>query len=280
MKQVKPQIEYYFLSGNKPLPAHNLADWMLSSGLVAVSTHEASVLLGIPETQVRQRMAALRKSGEVVSPTRGLWVVVPSEYRNNGTPEPMMYIDEMMGHLNVEYCVGWLSAAMLFGASHQAPQVFQVATMRDVSHRSVGATRLDFYTRSYAQAITKKKVTTRSGRAWVASPVATMLMVMADLPLASGIDNAATVVMELCDELGMPKEDDLIREARLFPAVAGRRLGWVLEAYTDCGSFDALASFCQSTCNSESILDSASPRNGKYDARWALVINRELEPDV
>ena len=103
MEHIQQQIEYYLLSNNRPLPARNLADWMLERGMVAATTHDVSRLLDIPEHHVRQRMAALRKHGEIVSPARGLWVPIPPEYRSSGAPEPLYYIDALMEHYRVDY---------------------------------------------------------------------------------------------------------------------------------------------------------------------------------
>lgn len=50
----------------------------------------------------------------------------------------------MMRHLTVDYYVGWLTAAAVHGAEHQAPQTFHVATDRHVRDRTVGRTRFQF----------------------------------------------------------------------------------------------------------------------------------------
>lgn len=106
--------------------------------------------LGLSGGQVPQRLASLRKRGRVFSPARGMWVPIPPEYRTWGAPDPMLYIDDMMAHLGAGYLVGWLTAAARHGASHQAPQVFQVATSKPLRDRVFGRSRLQFRVRSYA----------------------------------------------------------------------------------------------------------------------------------
>ena len=165
MTHTNQQIEYYFLAGNPPLPARNLADWMLENGLVAATTAEIARLLAIPEGHVRQRMATLRSHGEVVSPARGLWVPIPHEYRSWGAPEALYYIDALMEYYKTDYCIGWLSAAELYGASHQAPQVFQVATSRPLRSKNVGRSKLQFVTRDYVSSIGRKQLSRSIGRA-------------------------------------------------------------------------------------------------------------------
>lgn len=62
----------------------------------------------------------------------------------------MPFIDSLMTHLGQPYYVALLSAVAPHGASHQAPQVFQVM-VRDntfVRNKTVGGTRLRFYSTS------------------------------------------------------------------------------------------------------------------------------------
>ncbi|MBQ9067676.1 MAG: hypothetical protein IJ131_01250 [Eggerthellaceae bacterium] len=280
MEHTQRQIEYYFLSGNKPLQARNLADWMLANGMVAATTHDVSELLGIPENQVRQRMATLRKHGEIVSPARGLWVPIPPEYRSFGAPEPLYYIDALMEHYCVDYCIGWLSAAEIYGVGHQAPQVFQTATARTIRDKKIGQSRLQFRSRDYTSLAARQKITRSAGRAWVSSPETTILMLAEDYDMGGGIDNVATVVVELAEEAESFSEERLIEQAPLFSHAASRRAGWFLETFSSCDPLDALASYCNQSSPSFTDLYPWTNREGVRDERWKLVINREVEPDL
>ena len=53
-------------------------------------------------------------------------------------------IDLLMGHLGRDYHVGWLSAAEVHGAAHQAPQALQVAVSAPVQDRTFGRVRFQF----------------------------------------------------------------------------------------------------------------------------------------
>lgn len=280
MTHTNQQIEYYFLAGNPPLPARNLADWMLENGLVAATTSEVAKLLAIPETQVRQRMAALRNHGEVVSPARGLWVPIPHEYRSWGAPEALYYIDALMEYYKTDYCIGWLSAAELYGASHQAPQVFQVATARSLRCKNVGRSKLQFVTRGYTASIARKQLSRSAGRAWVASPEATMLMLAENFALGGGVDNCATVMVELAEEAGEVSESNLIEQAVFFPQAALRRVGWILETFASAVRLDGVAETCQRATPSYEPLDPKASRRGAYNERWRLIVNRKVDPDL
>lgn len=129
----------------------------------------------------------------------------------------------IMRHRDIGYYVGWLSAAAIHGAAHQAPQVFQVAVDRQIRDRTVGRTRFVFAQREVADIPTIAHPT-RDRSARVSTVAVTMLDVADDMLRAAGIDNAATVIVELSEHESFDATD-LARLAPLFPAAAGRRVG-------------------------------------------------------
>ena len=255
-----------------------LCDWLVSRGIATITTEACAHLLGVPSSGVPQRLVRLRAKGQLVALARGLWAVVPAEYRSAGAPDPMRYIDDLMSFYGCEYCVGWLSAAALHGASHQAPQAFQVAVGRQVRNRVVGRADLRFYERAYASRLSTGKVTLSAGSATVASTGATMLMVAADPLLGGGIDNAATVIVELAEE-NEGYLADVVRNAPLFPGSAACRVGWMLENLAGAEGLNELAAYCRSTGDPK-LLSPGGARSGTLDKRWNILVNRKVDPDV
>ena len=261
--------------------APGLVDWLLARGIAGVSTADIAHLLGVPVSQVRQRVALLRKRNMLVSPARGFWVPVAPEYRAGGAAEPFVYIDSMMHFLGQEYCVGWLTAAALRGASHQAPQVFQVATSGKSHNVQVGSYRLDFVHRGFCGEVAAPELTLRHGRARVASPGTVALMVAGDLELTGGLDNAATVILELSENKGFIA--GVQDNAAFFSAAALRRLGWILDTFSEDETIRSALSGLEKTASaagtSLSFLSPTDPRKGSVNRTWNLLINREVEPD-
>ena len=256
----------------------NLPDWALSHGVTSLSTKDVRRLCGIPANQVSQRMAALRKGAKLFSPARGLWVPIPPEYRTWGAPDPMGYIADMMAHLGTDYLVGWLSAAERHGASHHAAQVFQVATGKTVRARTFGRSRLGFYSRGYVGKATASAELRRRTGVHVASPGTTMLMLAADPGISGGISNVANLVIELAEE--RPEyAAQIIADAPLFPDAATRRLNWLFDAFGD-GAPDELVAYCTALASEPSFLVPSSPRTGRLDAKWGIVANEEVDPDI
>ena len=258
--------------------APDLADWALAHGHGALTTADVAALLAVDPDQVRRRLNVPAHRGEWVQPTRGLWVPVPPEYRTWGAPPGIELVDLIMRHLSVDYYVGWLSAAAIHGAAHQAPQVFQVAVNRHLRDRAVGRTRFSFAQRDVTQ-IPITAVPTRDGSARVSTVEATMLDVANDPIRAAGIDNAATVIVELA-ELESFDVTTLAALADRFPAATGRRLGWILSQFTDGHDLGPLRSAVRDAVPSASRLDAHTTDGGPLDDAWMLVINRELEPEA
>ena len=256
--------------------APELADWLLSRGVSSLSTAEVAGYLGVPEDQVRRRLHAPRRRGQWVTPAHGMWIPVPLEYRTWGAPPGIEIVDALMDHLHTDYYVGWLSAAELHGAAHQAPQVFQVATSRHIRARQVGRTRFEFQIRSGLSESPTVTFPTRSGTARVSTPEQTMFDVASDVALSGGMDNVATVVIELAehDDFDVAR---LVELAPHFPAASARRIGWILGSLAEVDRLDVLREAIATRAVTASILDPFSPDEGPLDQTWQLRINRDVD---
>lgn len=262
-----------------PPRASELADWALSRGRSSMTTEEIAHLLGVSRDQVRKRLHAPAKRGHWTNPAAGLWIAVPPEYRLWGAPEGIEIVDPLMKHLGIQYYVGWLSAAAIHGASHHAPQQFQVAVEQTVRDRKVGRTYFRFASRSRVALIPVIEKQTRSGTARVASIEATALD-LCDAPrIAGGIDAAATVLIELAEQPGLSIQKVLDLSPH-FPAAAARRLGWLLTRFTDRDDLDDLRAWAADASHAPSKLDASEPSQGPIDKDWSLIINTNIEPEA
>jgi predicted transcriptional regulator of viral defense system len=256
----------------------DLNEWIISHGISSVTTDEIAHLLGIPAIEVPQRLVRSRTRGRLVSVARGLWIAVSPEYREMGAPEPIHYIHDLMDFYECEYCVGWLTASSIYGASHQASQVYQVATTKKLRNRIIGRSEIQFFYRSYVQHITKTKISLSNGTAYISTPGATMLMVMSDPVNCAGIDNAATIICELVDN-NSDYMKDILKNAPLFPMAAVRRLGWMLDHIVDVSDLNELSDYC-SKISEPALLSPGSGRTGSIDKKWNVIENRIIEVDI
>ena len=260
------------------LAPSELPDWLVSHGLSVITTEECAFLLGLSLNEVPQRLVRLRSKGQLVSAARGLWIVVPAEYREMGAPEPIRYIHHLMEFYECEYSIGWMTAASFNGASHQAPQVFQVAVGKQLRDRMIGRSRIHFIYRSYVPYVSRKRMSFSSGSAVVSTPGATMLMAAADPAECAGIDNAATIICELAEE-HPDHMKDIMMNTSLFPKSAVRRLGWILDRIAGVPGIDQLADFCAAPAD-PAVLAPGGGRSGRIDKKWKVIENRRIEADI
>jgi predicted transcriptional regulator of viral defense system len=254
-------------------------DSLLARGQVALSTAEASKLLGVPADQVRVRMHPLLRTGRAFSPARGFWVAVPPEYRSWGVIPGVQFLDPMMAYLGRNYYVGWLSAAELHGAAHQRPQVLQVAVDRHLSDRDIGRVRLRFIERARLADVPRVRRNVPTGQVWVSTPEATALDLAADPVLGGGVSNVATVLVELGED-GRLDADRLAAAAERYPLAAARRLGFLLDSVGQPALAEALHDHTEQRRRFPPDTLAPGDGGGDVDSRWRLRINTTVEPDL
>jgi hypothetical protein len=256
-----------------------VVSWLLSHGITSVTNEELSALLGVSQNQMLQRLAPLVRRSEIISPCRGFWIPIPFEYRQWGAPEATYYIDRMMRYLEIDYYIGWMTAASILGAKHHAVQVFQVATERLLRNRVVGRSDFKFFQRSNVGSLPTFSHKIQTGTVKVSTRAATMLSVANDLSIAAGLDNAANIIIELS-----VTEESFINEvaacSSLFPISALRRLGWILDSFTETKQLDTLAKLSKESSVKVTKLSSHKAYSDHVDKRWSIDLNEKVEPDV
>ena len=256
-----------------------LDDFLISQGRYIVTTDDIAGAIG-PSSNASGRLAGLRRQHRLVSAAKGLYLVIPAEYRNWGSLPADWFIDALMRHLGRAYYVGLLSAAALHGASHQAPQVFQVMVDARVRERSLGRVKLRFYRSGFVkEAIERQGVerrTSHTGEYRVSSAELTAVDLIAYQREAGGLNNVATVFSELERMPGA----GLARMAAGRPQSVIRRLGWLLEHYGHADQLDSLAALVVRDREHPTPLETAGSAHGTFCSRWNLLENAEVEPDL
>ena len=256
-----------------------LDDLLISQGRYVVTTDDIEGAIG-PSPNPSGRLAALRRQHRLVSAAKGLYLVVPAEYRSWGALPADWFIDPLMRHLGRAYYVGLLSAAAIHGASHQAPQLYQVMVDERLRARSLGRVKLRFYRSAAVPAMIERQGVerrpTHTGEYSLASPALTALDLVEFQRDAGGLNNVATVFAELD---GLDAEV-LARLASDRPQSVIRRLGWLLERYRQNAQLDALAGLVVRDREHPTPLEADGGSGGPFDARWNVLENVELEPDL
>lgn len=264
------------------VPPRELPDYLLSRGRSSVSLSEVAGLLGSSEKDAASAMVRLRRSGRIFSPSPGLYLPVPPQFRTWGSLPAMDFIDPMMRAGGLAYYVAYLSAAELHGAAHQRPQVFQVVVDRPVQDRDFGRVRVRFYRSKLVTEVPTVLRNSASGQVRVASPEVVALDLAARPDVGAGLSNVATVLGELAED-GKLDPAQIEKVAGLYPVSVSRRLGWLLDFVGSQVPTNGLLESVRARSRARRVDDlllPGGPRRGKRSERWGIVVNSVVEPDL
>jgi predicted transcriptional regulator of viral defense system len=257
------------------VPPSEAPDVLIAKGRYWATTAELEEMTGQKHAVLRTSLARLTKEGRLFSPARGLYVVVPAEFRSWKVVPAEWFIDAMMKHLRRDYYVGFLNAAALHGASHQAPQTFRVVTTQALPDRDFERVRLRFTASQHVTDMPTERRTVQTGYMTIASSETTLVDIAWRPGLAGGISNVATVLKEI----GQLDTEVLARIAPLRNRATVRRVGWLIERFRTDLDAHWLRVVARPEEGEPALLVPGRKR-GELDRRWGLRINAAVEPDV
>lgn len=258
-----------------------LADWLLSRGRQSVTTAEAAELLGVPASHVAPALARYRQRGHLFSPTKGLYVAIPPEFRSWGAVPASHFIDALMRHLGHDYYVCLLSAAEVHGFAHQRPQVFQVMCPARLRDRAFGRVRLHFVSSVHTSSRSVQAVNTPTGTMQVSTVETTVLDLVSFPNLSGALFNVATIIGDMLQESAI----DTVRLAKAaagYPAATVQRTGWLLDYMAERVEVDIETDPLLSLASARTtptLLDSGGSHRGELDQRWNVIVNERPDEE-
>lgn len=247
-------------------------------GRYHVTTAEVVAAMGTDVPAVRASLRRLQAKGEIATPYRGFYVVVPPEYRRLGCLPAEQFVPQLMAHLGEHYYAGLLTAAELHGAAHQRPQAFQVVVRMNRRPIACGKVRLQFVARKDLEQTAVIEHNTPRGPLRVASPEDTALELIGYADQCGGLDNVTSVLAELAPRLDPQK---LHAAAGRSPIAWSQRLGHLLDLTEHGAVADSLVPYVAEHAHFVAPLVRAMPTTGAQRvARWKLAVNARVEPDA
>ncbi|SNB47473.1 type IV toxin-antitoxin system AbiEi family antitoxin [Geobacter sp. DSM 9736] len=255
-----------------------LVDSLAAEGRSCFTYQEFLKLSGSSEVAVKSALHRLLKKGEIAMPYRGFYVILLPMHRSVGCVPPAQFIPDLMEHLGEVYYAGLLSAAEYHGAAHQRPQIFQVMVAKVRRPITCGNIRVQFVYRKNAAAIPTEFRNTTAGTIKVSTPEATALDVVGYVSHCAGLDNVATILIELAECID-PKR--LVEVAELSPVSYAQRLGYLLELLGEKDKVVQLAEYVRKKCPvPTALLPRLSIKGAAKDRQWQVYINTTIEPDI
>lgn len=266
----------------------DLPAWALqlpTQGRYAFTHAEAEAEFPGRGSGVRQALRRLVKAGVLASPTHEFYVVVPLEYRNEGSPPATWFIDSLMRFLERPYYTALLSAAEFHGAAHQRPQEFQVMTdrpVRPLKYGTSGRGRIVWIVNSLVERMPVAAINVPTGTIRVGTPETTAFDLVRYAHRAGGIDQVATVLVELGELLNPATLGEV---ATIVDDVAAtQRLGYMLSTLGHSTATAGLINWIEQRTRAPHSVKLRRERdtspNDLFDSTWHVVVNSALEPDL
>lgn len=260
------------------LSAKNYIDQLAASGRYSFTSAEARTALRVSADAAKLAINRLRRQGMVAAPARGFYVIVPPEYRSLGCLPAEQFIPALMDLKGQGYYVGLLSAAQYYGAAHQRPQEFQVFLEKNRRPITCGKVRIRFIARKHARKVQLRDFNTQRGQIQVSTPDATALDLAGYPQYAGGLDQVATILSELADDLS---SEGLATAAATAPLPWAQRLGYLLERAGAAHITTALQEYVHEHAREYTpLVPGVSTSEGQRLKDWKLQVNADVEPDL
>ena len=250
---------------------------LTASGSYHFTTTDAVSATGGNIPALRAQLRRLKRQGMIAEPVRAFHVIVPPEHRSLGCLPAEHFIDQFMQVREEPYYVCLLSAAERHGAAHQRPQTTQVMVRRNRPTIECGLVRIEFIARGDLVRMPVTRINTPRGFLRYSTPEVTALELVGYPGHAGGLNNIATVLSELSEEMA---GDRLLEAAKNCPVSWSQRLGHLLELVEQEELARSLGPFVIESARSYTPLRrAANIAGGKRNPRWKLIVNVEVEPD-
>lgn len=270
--------------GSKPFG--RVSEWvneLLSKGKNAFSLQQ--VKESFPEhseAALKRSLNRLSTKNRIVSVHKGYYVIVSYEYAAKGIVPPLLYIDGLMKFLKRPYYISLLSAAALYGAAHQAPQVFMVNTTFPALRPSAKKnSKIKFISVKEIPAPLLEQKKTESGYVQVSSPELTVLDLVNFAKQIGGLSRAATVINELVEYVRLEKINEQLASHAETSTL--QRIGYIADKILHQQPLaDAVENICQKL-NLKFFRVSLMAKAKRYgfpcDDRWKVIENSVIEID-
>ena len=264
---------------------HNYLNSVRSAGHLSFTLEKAITDLHVSRNAVICGMYKLKKKGEIISPAKNLYVIVPPEHQSTGCLPAEELIPILMRHWELPYYVCLLSSALYFGASHQKPQIFQVMANKQLTPIVCGKVKIEFIYKKSLENLPTKNVPVKTGYLVVATPELTAMDLLIYSRQAGGLNHIATVLSELIEEIDPKKIIALLEQSEKKSWI--QRLGYILEHIESMDEqrqkkvIRLLHKYVADKSFSPIALAPELPIKGKpRDYRWMIIENTNIESDL
>jgi predicted transcriptional regulator of viral defense system len=258
---------------------HAFIDGLQARGQYYFIKRELLERTGQAELVANRSLARLQAIKRILLVRRGFYVIIPIEFRRTGVLPPEWFIQDLMRFMKVDYYVGLLSAAAIWGASHQKPQEFHVLTPRQFRPIQGGALKIRFFQKlDFADPAFLKSQKTETGFMMVSGPELTALDLVRYSKAIGGLNLVAVALAELGESIE-PRALLAVGRKERSPASL-QRLGFILDKVGFGSRANDLARLLPNKAKIPVLLDPALPRaDSRWNRKWNIFENLKIEAD-
>jgi predicted transcriptional regulator of viral defense system len=225
-------------------------------------------------------IARLIKKGELASPLRGFYVIVSPEYRKLGCIPADQFLPYLLHYMGRIYYGALTTAAIYYGATHQAPQVYQIMVQKKIKSIQCGGVRINFIINHAIENTPRTNVDTAKSVFTISTAEATAADLLKFIRQSGGLNNIATIISELAERMDakalkvlLESQDGLVWKQRLgflLDLVGAKKLAGVVKEYL----------LAQPKVNYVVLKPGAKKGFAKKNERWKIIENTVIEADI
>jgi len=249
---------------------------LLQRGRYTFTRTEAEATLGSPRATMKA-LHRLETQGWLVSPSQCFYVIQDPLHQVTGLPVEW-FLDDWARHLNTQYYVGLLTAAMLHGAAHQKPQQFQVIVDRQLRPLVRGPYYIRFFYKKHIADSAWETRKSPAGYYRISTPEMTAYDLLRYPKACPTRDMAATILAELGEVIQADRLAALSDQGAEI--VTLQRLGWMLDAVGWSEKTNKLADALNTHRHTWQPLRPDLPAEGPRDPRWRIIANETIEVEI
>jgi len=256
-------------------------DNQMRQGRCSFSLADAERVLGKARVALRSSIVHLLTKGELVSPAKGFYVIVPPEYQVLGCLPAEHFIPYLMEYWGYEYYASLLTAARYHGATHQSAQVFQIIIPKYRPSLVCGKVKINFIANKNLQKTPTQKINTAKSMLTISTPEGTAMDLMNYPNQSGGVNHIATVLSELQESMKPERLISLAASQNSLPWK--QRLGYLLEVVGAIELAEALKKHLKQQRKLDYVplmLGVEKTEGIKRNTIWKILENTTIESDI
>ena len=250
-----------------------------SYGIYSFSRDQLKDNLRISEDALKKILQRYERKGKIQRIRRKFYIILTPEYKKTGSMPPILFIDDMMKYFKIDYYIALISAANIYGATHQQPQVLQVIVNKQLKSIINKRLRIIFITKNkFPKEKYFEKKKTDTGYIKVSSPELTCLDILKYQKQSGGINQVCEIISQLVELIDEKKILSLSKDMNKF--IYLQRLGYVL----DFLKYDKIADRIYKDLKKHKPhpikLIAGNNEIITYNEKWKVFVNYDIEKDL